>query len=491
MCKQPPILLAAIVSIATITTTARAQSAEDEPGAVEDAGEPVAIGGQASVASNGEAGDQPWWQRGADADQRAAREMEGDAPPAAPASQGEEAGGPVDPATTPQADAPVPEAVDGDASAFPRFAPYATIVGGFHFEDIQNRDEADTRQDRVTTVALTRIGFQGFISDNVSVLSEIELNAGPHGTSVWEGQAAIQVRNQLLRIDYEGLRIDAGRITDPSSVDYFSTYVANMLLTDPLARFPLLVSGFNRGNGVLVQYSPIEGLTGGFTVNAGNPTSTTGTVMVGGTFPPFSRFYEVPHAHVGRDARGFPADSFHVMLLSPHVMYETPWLRAKASLQWFTVDTNTNDIGDENITGMNLRVGAQLRLLDDTLRPFLNLSSITNDLVDPMATDTLLNEDYEAQTVTGGVDYAIHEESGIGIQYARVRERQGESTVIIRHYANVGGTWWIFPGLALDARAAIYRRCDDDVCTADGQQSYWLTLRGVLGAVEDTSQRRP
>jgi len=422
-----------------------------------------------------------WWERGESATpapEQATAEPETDPEP--PAEPGE-ASGPM----------PDESALADDAETFPRFAPDARRVGGFHYEDIQNRDEADERQDRLTTVALTRFGFQGFIGPHVSVLSELELNAGPHGTSVWEGQAALQIRNQLLRIDYEGLRVDVGRVTDPSSVDFFSAYVANLLLTDPLARFPLLVSGFNRGNGVLAQYEIIPGLRAGLTINAGNPTATTGTVMIGGTFPPFSRFYEVPASHVGRDAKGFPADSFHVILMSPHVIYEHDMVRAHASLQWFTVDTNTNSVADESIQGVNLRAGAQLRLFDDRLRPFLNLSAVQNDVVDPMSTDTLLNEQYEAQTVTGGVDFAIHGDSGVGAQYTRVRERQGDGTVIIRHYVNVGATWWMFDGLALDARAALYRRCDDDDCTADGQQSYWLTVRGVLGGVEETAQRRP
>lgn len=470
-------LLATALALTTIASTARAQDPANEPA------------GGAAPGATPEDGSSAWWQRGA-------------APPsdAAPGARPGEASVEADVEDLADETPIAPESAAAASASgaeppaeetFPRFVPYATLVGGFHFEDVQNRDEGDERQDRVTTVALTRFGFQGFVSRHVSILSELELNAGPHGTSVWEGQAALQVRNQLVRIDYDALRVEVGRVTDPSSVDYFSAYVGNLLLTDALTRFPMLVSGFNRGNGVLAQYSPIPGLTVGATINAGNPTSTTGTVMIGGTFPPFSRFYEVPHAHVGRDARGFPADSFHTVLISPHVVYETPFLRAKASLQWFTVDANTNDIDDDNITGMNLRASAQLLLLESRLRPFLNLSSITNDVVDPMSTDVLLNEDYEAQTVTGGVDFAIHGESGIGAQYARVRERQGEGTVIIRHYANIGGTWWIFPGVALDARAALYRRCDDDDCTADGEQSYWLTMRGVLGSIAETSGRRP
>lgn len=417
----------------------------------------------------------PWYEQGGEAGS-AVREH-GDAEDVEPGDEPEDA----------------PAAAGAEESGYPRFSPFATIVGGFHYQDIRNRDETDERQDRFTTVALTRFGFQAFVHENVSIVSELELNSGPHGTSVWEGQAAIQVRNQLLRIDYEGLRIDAGRVTDPTSLDYFTPYIANMLLTDSLSRFPLLVSGFNRGNGVLASYEVLDGLRLAVTVNAGNPTSTTGTVMIGGTFPPFSRFYQVPQAHVGRDARGFPADSFHVVLASPSVSYQSEWLSAQASLQWFTADINTNDRDNPPLRGTNLRGGAALHLLDQRLRPFANFSRVLNDVTDPTDSTALLNEKYEARTFTGGMDFVIDPETGTGLgaQYSRVRERQGAGVVIIRHYMNVGASWWFVPGLALDARVGFYARCDDGDCSSDGELSSWLTLRAVLGGVQETAGRNP
>ena len=77
---------------------------------------------------------------------------------------------------------------------------------------------------------------------------------------MWEGQAALQVRNQLLRWTPGRLRIDVGRITDDSSVDFFSAHVADQLLTDAYTRAPLLASGYNRGQGVLLQYELAPGL---------------------------------------------------------------------------------------------------------------------------------------------------------------------------------------------------------------------------------------
>ncbi len=376
--------------------------------------------------------------------------------------------------------------------------PFVTIVGGGYYQHIDNREDlVDERENRFTTVALSRLGLRASIGDHLSVVSEIELNAGPYGTSVWEGQAAIQVRNQLLRLDYGGLRIDAGRITDPASLDYFSAYVANTLLTDDLTRFPLLVSGFNRGNGVLARYEIFEGFKAGFTVNAGNPTSTTGTVMVGGTFPPFARFYEVAWSNVGRDARGFPTSSFHAMLISPSLTYDHEYFSIQSAFQWFDVNTNTNTTSDEHINGFNIRGGVQLKFLDGSIRPFFNASRIINETVDPTDTSIIQNEFYEAITLSGGLDFNfaftgldVLEDLGFGLQYASVQEQQGELEVLSRHIFNTGASWWFIPGVAsLDARYGYQLVCEGDNCGTDEEHRAYLTLKAVLGAVGNTNRR--
>ncbi|MEL6348615.1 MAG: porin, partial [Myxococcota bacterium] len=226
-----------------------------------------------------------------------------------------------------------------DAGSSVAVSPYAVFVGGAAVELVDRReDDTDQRQGRFWTPALARIGLAGKLSSQFFLQSEVEFNAGPYGTSVWEGQAAIQVRNQLIRYqkiglfgDGDQLQIEAGRVTDPASLNYVSLHIANLLLSDPLARFPLLTSGFNRGNGVRVGYTVADSLTVGFTVNGGNPTSTTATVMMGGTFPPFARFYEVPWSVVGRDARGFPASNFHTVVLSPSIRFNSDLVQAQVA----------------------------------------------------------------------------------------------------------------------------------------------------------------
>jgi hypothetical protein len=361
--------------------------------------------------------------------------------------------------------------------------PFLAVVGGGYYQAIDRREDIDDqRQDRFTTVALSRLGLRGTFGESLAVESEIELNAGPYGTSVWEGQAAIQVRNQLLRLTEGGLRVDVGRVTDEASLDYFSAFaVGNMLLTDDLARFPLLVSGFNRGNGVLVRYELVDGLNVGATLNAGNPTSSTSTVMVGGTFPPFARFYEVPWSNVGRDARGFPTASFHAMLASPAITLDTDVLGAQAELQAFRIDTNTNSEQDEPIQGFNVRGGLQGRIAGGRFRPFVNGSRIVNDVVDPNNTAQLSGVQYVAVTASAGADLALSNRFGIGAQGVWIREQQGsDGTVFGTGIANVGGSVRVAERASVDARYGMLTNCEDGECV-DGEHRVYLTVKALVG----------
>ena len=68
--------------------------------------------------------------------------------------------------------------------------PYVVIVGGLEAEHVVQPEDG-ALEDRVTTLALSRFGFKGEVARGIYVESELEANAGPHGTSVWEGQAAL------------------------------------------------------------------------------------------------------------------------------------------------------------------------------------------------------------------------------------------------------------------------------------------------------------
>src|SRR5205085_2557097 len=85
-------------------------------------------------------------------------------------------------------------------------------------------------------------------------------------------------------------RIEAGRLIDEASVDFYSAHVAETFLQDTATRDPLLFSGFNLGNGVRGQVQLFEGVRAAVTFNAGNPVSNTASLLVGGPFPPFGSF---------------------------------------------------------------------------------------------------------------------------------------------------------------------------------------------------------
>lgn len=374
-----------------------------------------------------------------------------------------------------------------------QYSPYATVIGGVNAEHIErSAAETDERQDRVATIALARTGLAARAGRFFSLESEIEFNAGPYGTSVWEGQAAIQVRNQLLRFEasdlvyHDRVKVELGRITDETSLNYFSRQAADQLLSDEIARLPILFAGFNRGNGVQLRYTLFDTVTLGATFNAGNPTSTTGTLMVGGTFPPFARFYEVPQASVGRDARNFPVSSFHVMLLSPSIQLDTRFIRAKVSTQLVSADTNMNSESDAPLQGFNVRGGIEATVLEDVLWDnrltiFVNGSRIENDVVRKDDLSKLQNARYEAFTGSAGVDIDLWGKSGIGAEVAFVREREPGSAPTMIQFANLGATWWLNDAFSLSARGAYTQNCQDFDCDVDGVRSLFVTARMLLG----------
>jgi len=384
------------------------------------------------------------------------------------------------PAEARQDDGERPQTITEQASRSDhKIRPFLSLVGGGQYETLQPKP-GDDRQDRAVTLALSRVGLLGELPRGFSIESEFELNAGPHGTSVWEGQAAIQVRNQLVRFQRRGIRVDLGRMTDDSSLDFFSAHVLDQLLTDSFTRPTLLASGFNRGQGVMARYEVLPGLHPGLTVNMANPTSTTASLVLGGTYAPFSRFYFAPHQQVGRDASKFPADEYHIIVVTPSLVYRSAWLEAQTALQVFRADTNTSSTKDQPIDGYNVRAGLAVSLLGGHLRPFANVSFVQNEVVDADDGTRLSGDLFNGMTLSGGVDVNIAGGSGFGAQYGHIAEQQGFGPIAKQHYVNLGGTLWLSSYAALGARFAIFLRCDDDgrgCQQPEGARALFTTLR--------------
>ena len=111
--------------------------------------------------------------------------------------------------------------------------PYFLISGGLKYDIPKGRPE-ESRQNRVSTFALGRFGVKATWNDLVSAESELMAAGGTslHGTSAYEGQAALQVRQQTLRLHRGPWRIEVGRFIDEASVDFFSAHVTESFLQD-------------------------------------------------------------------------------------------------------------------------------------------------------------------------------------------------------------------------------------------------------------------
>jgi hypothetical protein len=404
------------------------------------------------------------------------------------------------------ADARAQATLDGappDKAVMPRFAigtadyyfkPILALAGGLHVEDLISVLNAD-RESRTTTVAITRFGGEGKLGKYVSFRSEFERNLRSHGSGVWEGTASLSVRDQWLRLSRWGASVEAGIVTDPASVDYFSAHVADSLIADRYTRDPLLYSGFNRGQGVQASYE-WKGLRAGLSFTAANPLSTTASFQFGGTFGGGSRLWERP---LGNFRIGQPDDTLHFQVVSPSLVYAHELFEVKGMAQVFEANYSLNSRTDPRLEGYNLRgnVRGKLKLsalgLPLQLSPFFNVARTTNDVTNSTSgfVDTLLETRYMALSLSGGLDVNVGR-SGIGVQYARVRSENPTfvaptggtpASEPISHenlrYLNVGATYWFTDEVALGARYARYWKSADNQAD-EKDASYFATLRLVL-----------
>jgi hypothetical protein len=416
------------------------------------------------------------------------------APPAAPAAP------PVTPAPPPAA-APVaprgegadslvvaPPIADGALQPGLNVRPYFLIAGGLKYDLPKGRPE-ESKQNRVSTFAMGRFGLKANWGDLVSAESELMASGGTslHGTSAYEGQAALQVRQQTLRLHRGAWRVEVGRFIDEASVDYFSAHVAETFLQDTATRDPLLFSGFNLGNGVRGQLELTPGLRAAIAFNAGNPISTTSSLLIGGPYPPFERFYTQPYQSVSQVPNHFPDDTFHIMMLTPSLMLDTKYVDARLAVQGFDVNTNTNKEDDDHIRGYNGRGSIRVKLFDGLLVPFASAAYTRNDTL--IATDLgkRAADRYQAVNLGGGVDVDVARRfkcaydcaDGFGLQYQQVQFQIGDNLVTTNRYANIGGTVWIAPNVSLGARLA-YWTTKQEHSAETGERSVIAALRFIM-----------
>src|SRR5687768_9508359 len=167
--------------------------------------------------------------------------------------------------------------------------PHGAIAGGMHLESLNQPPDVETEAQN-PTVAVSRIGLRGGVGKYITFASAFEASLGGplgYGASVWEGQAAVAIRDQYLRYSRAGFSIAAGRINDPASFDYVSAHMGDLLYTDKYTRDPLLYAGADRGNGIFASYDINKFVTVAGTFHSTNPTGITGTLVIGGKLTPF------------------------------------------------------------------------------------------------------------------------------------------------------------------------------------------------------------
>ncbi|ACY15292.1 hypothetical protein Hoch_2764 [Haliangium ochraceum DSM 14365] len=386
--------------------------------------------------------------------------------------------------TTPE-NAPDPVLVEpAQSSALGKVVtPYVVIAGGLRFEDLQLREGQTTQSRYMVTTAVSRLGVRGSVGKYITFASEFEANLGGslgNGASVWEGQAQMSVRDQWVQYQRAGMGFAFGRVTDLATVDYVSAHVTDLLLTDLYTRDPLLYSGANRGNGVLLRYAPIDGLDLGLGLHSTNPTGITGTLLIGGELAPYSRPFYLAAAQVGRSESTLPDQNLHIYMATPSVTYADDLLEAKAAGQVYALDTRIATDEDERIFGFNLRTSVRLKLMGGALSPFLNLSRNENEVLEPDDDSIKRIETFQSYTASGGIDYAIAGRNGVGLQYAVVYVEEPGAGKVADHYINVGGTYWLEENLSLGARFGWWIRDEENRDETYGNRSLFITGRLML-----------
>jgi hypothetical protein len=365
-----------------------------------------------------------------------------------------------------------------------RIRPFFSLVGGAKI-DTPIQPDSSQRDARAAAIMIADFGLRGDITDWASFESEIMANGGRslHGTSVYDGQAALQVRKQVLHLAKDWWMFEVGRVIDEASVDYFSLHVADTFLQDTATRDSFLFDGFNLGNGVRGTAEILPGLRIGLAANAGNPTSTSSVIALGGAYPPYSRIYFQAAQATRQDLNGYPDDQFQAYVVTPSILYNSKYFESRLATQMFVVDPNSNDEISRNLYGYNLRGNLRAHLIDNMFSPYVNIAYGRNDVVDPSNVTFLSPDKSTAVSEGGGLDFNYQKKhgnfNGIGVQYMQNQQKTGDGPRLQNRYFNVGTTYWLHKNIAAGARFALWSTEQAGINTT-GERSVLLTLRLVL-----------
>lgn len=314
----------------------------------------------------------------------------------------------------------------------------------------------DNLQDRFSTLVMSRFGFEGAVNRWASFKLQFQRDlgfqtgTGPAGTGVWEGTASIQARENYVNLHRWGLTLIAGIATDPASIDFISSHVLDFFGADPYTRDPLLFSGFNMSQGVLLRYNdpilPALNLPGkivyGFHITSGNPLTTSLSYGFGGNVSALGTLYTAP---LRAFAVGAPGSNIHVTTMSPSLTYEVDFaknvgLDIRLAAQFYQVNVDTASTTDAHLTGANYRGSMRLRL--PYVNVFGNLSRRTNQQLPIPDITRRQGDGYESTVWSSGAEFN-YGDFGIGGHYSSVMQEFVESQRLTMKYMNVAASYAI------------------------------------------------
>lgn len=328
---------------------------------------------------------------------------------------------------------------DGDDFIKPVIQLGAMAVGYF-----PGSETTDTLAARVSTLALARFGLEGQLFGFLTFRSVFERNFGfslarngPVGTSVWEGTASLQARENYIRLSRWGLSLTGGIFPDPATVDFISTNVLDSFGMDPYVRDPLLVTGFAQGQGVMLRYG-WEMLDFGLSYTGGNPLTTSLAFGFGGDVSSLGTLFSAPLRAL---SNGIPGSDIHLNVITPSATLRTDIVEVRAAAQFYTVDVDVTSDTDQNLTGYNLRGTAQVNIVPNNLRAFGSVSYRRNQQL-AIPDLTMRSNEYEGVALGGGADFT-YDRFSLGGQYYYLRSEINPNSVLENHYINVGATVWL------------------------------------------------
>jgi predicted porin len=433
-------------------------------------------------------------------------------PPVAPTPTGPTGPAPIPPAVVPMpepAQAPRDPAlaalgVSTDGAGSRRFViyrnqevgawlkPVIAIAGAVAVYFPQNKGNPELDH-RTTTLAISRFGFEGAVNKYVELGLQFQRDlgfsiagGGPVGTGVWEGTASLQARESYVRLKRWGVELSAGIVSDPASVDYVPSQMFDLFGMDPYIRDPLLFSGFNMSQGVMLRvhdpYLYKLGMPGKLTLGmhftSGNPLITSLSFGFGGNVSSNGTLFTSPLRAL---SNGFPGSNIEVQTYSPSLTYEADitdkiGVDLRAGLQLYSVDIDVQSAEDVHLSGSNARLSARVRL------PYLNLMGSyarrTNDQL-PIPDLTMLADDkYKASVWSLGGE-GTYDRFGLGVLFADVQQDFSGTVANTARYFNAAASYALDPTyLSVGLRyASLWNKPRGTAATPTDANTLLLTLR--------------